>query len=387
MISFSGKSQEEKIELKSDLIVTSFPEKKEVEQLVTPKELQIEIVNINKIDKGVEVFAKAWRNGTRIGFGKDGSVEIERFRIFNPPIYVPDENGEYVREWDDDQGNHFIHRFREDPIEALLQVIEQNISVMKNVHDDSRIVEGKIGNTTSTFYPAAGANSPVDGYAFYDPTATTWALLHDFTGAATGADTTATTLTAMVQRGNASSGYKQIQRSHILFDTSTIPDGDTISSATISLFGTASGFQDALPAAGVNIYESTLPATNTVTVNDYDAFEGATSAATPLSTAKDLTTISQSAYEAFVLNATGIALINKTGISKFALRESTYDGANVAPGLGSGEFSRWQPSSADQAGTTQDPMLVVEHSGAVDTLLASSVSSVSFSKKVSVHAY
>src|SRR3990167_8130850 len=34
---------------------------------------------------GIELFARAWRGTQQLGFGSDGSVEIERFRIFNPP--------------------------------------------------------------------------------------------------------------------------------------------------------------------------------------------------------------------------------------------------------------------------------------------------------------
>src|SRR3990167_1069334 len=43
------------------------------------------------------------KRGTELrGFGADGSVEIERFRIYNPPILVDDPNGTIIREWTDE---------------------------------------------------------------------------------------------------------------------------------------------------------------------------------------------------------------------------------------------------------------------------------------------
>ena len=61
-------------------------------------DLDIEIIgDIKEIDGGIELFAKAWKDGKQLGFGKDGSVEIERFRFFNPPFLVGDVNGDIVR--------------------------------------------------------------------------------------------------------------------------------------------------------------------------------------------------------------------------------------------------------------------------------------------------
>ena len=104
----------------------------------------IEIVSIDAIDGGVQVFARAWDEKGQIGFGKDGSVEIERFRIYNPPILVDDPNGPIIREWQEkdlETGEMVTKQrtLREDPREAVLQVIEHNLSVMKNVHDDANI--------------------------------------------------------------------------------------------------------------------------------------------------------------------------------------------------------------------------------------------------------
>jgi len=128
--------------------------------------LELEIVEVNTIDGGIEVFARAWNDGNQIGFGEDGTVDIERFRIFNPPILVPDPLGDIVRVGADTDSSGIVYPtciFREDPEAALLESIKHTILVMKNKHDSSQIIVGRVGNTTSTFYPAAGAASPVDG--------------------------------------------------------------------------------------------------------------------------------------------------------------------------------------------------------------------------------
>ena len=85
-----GKSARERADIKAAEIVNSDP--KGTYQDATYG-LRIEIQSVAKIDGGVEVFARAWRGATPLGFGEDGSVEIERFRIFNPPVLVDDPNG------------------------------------------------------------------------------------------------------------------------------------------------------------------------------------------------------------------------------------------------------------------------------------------------------
>ncbi len=67
-------------------------------------------------------------------------------------------------------------------------------------------------------------------------------------------------------------------------------------------------------------------------------------------------------YNDFTLNAAGLAQITKGGISKFGLREVTYDVGNVDPNTvspGSDCYSYVVPKSSNQGGTTNDPKLVV----------------------------
>ena len=105
----------------------------------------IQPIEINGIP-GIEIFAKAWKGAKPLGFGENGSVEIERFRIFNPPILVDDPNGTVIREMDKDPEGKILpaRRLREDPIEAIRQSIAHTISLLGK--ENTGIVIGKIGN-------------------------------------------------------------------------------------------------------------------------------------------------------------------------------------------------------------------------------------------------
>src|SRR3989304_1790351 len=64
-----------------------------------------------------------------IGFGKDGSVETERFRFYNPPIMVDDPAGIIIRESTDMEGKITQRRLREDPAQAIKESLAHTIKV------------------------------------------------------------------------------------------------------------------------------------------------------------------------------------------------------------------------------------------------------------------
>ena len=230
-----GKTQAEKVILKSDAIVLAV-KKEKILQVGT----EIEIVDIQKMDGGVEVFARAWRDGSQIGFGADGSVDIERFRIFNPPLLVDDPTGLIVREGFFDDNCKFLvtnRHLREDPKEALLQVLAKMVGQVGKV--GASITPGLIGNTTSTFFSSAGAATPIDGFVQRSLATETWTQTRDGTG-------NLTNNSGDFQFGQgefcaACSNRYIINRNVLLFDTSSIPDADSISSASISVTSAATG--------------------------------------------------------------------------------------------------------------------------------------------------
>lgn len=353
----SNKTAKEKAKLKGQEIA-------KIKKLKKTKrgKYHIEIVDIKAIEGGVEVFARAWENGKQIGFGKDGSVDIERFRIINPPVLVDDPNGDIIREYIDEDGVTKQRKLREDPHEALLQSLEHTISVKKEKFNDSNIVKGKIGNTTSTFYPSAGSSSPVDGWGrVLDTSGQSWSVMRSLSATATGGDND-TSLYIGYQDDETNDEYTQIYRAITLFDTSSIPDTDAISSATYSLYG-----QGRVSSIGsnpnYNVYSASTASSSTLTNADFNI---GSFGFTQLATGIAHNSLSITGYNDWSLNASGISNISKTGVSKFgALLEG--DASNSAPGTtnnGSANLERMQFHSADASGTSNDPKLVVEHSAA-----------------------
>lgn len=319
---------------------------------INPETLEIEIVDVEPIEGGIQVFARAWSDGEQIGFGADGTVDIERFRIFNPPILVPDSAGEIASEIISPEGDVTFRLLREDLEAALLQSLGHTI--LQVGKDGSGIVTGKVGNTTSTFYSAAGAVSPVDGTSNYF-NSTSWATTRN---AATADSASATTTTMNLRNfyGNGNGAtFFTIHRAFHLFDTSAIPDADVISSATLSVYG----FSKTVAGAEERFYVvASTPASNAnVTTADYDQL-GA------VSFGVSGTTFSTTGYNDVTLNSSGLTDISKTSITKFGIR-GAYDFNNITPDAGNDYDLSYY--FADQAGTSTDPKLVVEHAAAAST--------------------
>ena len=146
------------------------------------------------------------------------------------PILVEDAiNGSIIRDNINFATKEITQRkLREDPIWAILETIAHNVKIVGKVN--ATIVKNKIGNTTSTFYPAAGAVEPVDGYVYRDVPLTSWADIRD--GAGTNVDVTYPVI--YIQK---LSNYTQLMRSIVCIDATAIADTDTIDSVTVSLWG------------------------------------------------------------------------------------------------------------------------------------------------------
>jgi len=328
-----------------------------------PGRLQIEIVKLEPIEGGVVVYARAFHRGRQIGFGEGGVVDIERFPIYNPPILVPDENGDIVRVGTGEDGQETAYRFREDPEEAILQVIEHNISVMTNIHGPKNIQPGRIGSTTSTFYAAAG-----DGFAWARKDS--WSDVVNSPNASTKSGSTSGQFSHIdtedpiyaVNWPDGSSGNHYGARLFFPFDTSALPDTDTISAATFSAWlnskALGSGGQAALQYA--RLVQSTQASGTAIVANDYGAVGSTAGSATDI----NVNAASTGAYQNLTLNSTGRGWISKTGYTKFALR-SGWDITNTQPSssnYANNNAGVWAMS--ETSGTTNDPKLVVEHATA-----------------------
>lgn len=216
---------------------------------------------------------------------------------------------------------------------------------------------------TSTFYPDPDAEtSSVDGrisattVGQASDTDACNSLVSNTSGSVVSA-TTPATLTVSINYITRTASYAgSLARIFLLFDTASLPDTASISSATLSVYVTAVNNGDNNGNDTVNVV-TTTPASNTDLVSaDYDNI-GSVSQAPD----KDLSTISTSAYNNFSLNATGIGNIAKTGVTKFGLRP----GDDIAGTCVLADTDNSVTMSmAEETGTSQDPKLEVVYTTA-----------------------
>lgn len=147
--------------------------------------------------------------------------------------------------------------------------------------------------------------------------------------------------------------YSRIHRGIFLFDTSSLDNTAVISAATMELY-VGAAVDNALGSNGSMSLVQSTPASNTGLANSDYGNVGDTLQATAIA----LSAISSSAYNAFTLNATGIASISLTGITKFGTRNEK-DRANSAPSWSSGAAEGMVCNYADSA--SNKPKLVVTY--------------------------
>lgn len=325
---------------------------------------------------GVSVFVRAWTpDGNQVGFGEDGSIDIERFRFFNPPILVPD--GTFQEAFDEEMGETVRQaNFREDVYEAIFLSLEQTIKVVKKSGPEN-ISSGKVGNTTSTFYPDANPETTsVDGYVRVTGKDESWAaIIAEATGTAANDGLASSTSFLRIFSTATTNHWNTVTRSIFLFDTSPIGT-DTVSAAVFSF--AASTKSDTLGAnPSANVYASAPASNTTLATGDFATFGSTAFCDTPLA----LSSVSTSGYNDFTLNATGRAAV-VNGITKLGLRW-VEDVSGSAPAWASLAASDITGYFADQTGTTSDPKLVVTHSSGGSTTNVSASENPSISESLS----
>lgn len=201
------------------------------------------------------------------------------------------------------------------------------------------------------FYPDASPESTsVDGYSQKADTqtssATAWANAR---GATTGDSADDSGTTGLVAASMALSGRNYtatIDRGFLLFDTSSIGSGATITAATLYVYISTVTNNDSAALAVVG----STPASNTAIVTaDFDQV-GTTRFASDWS----LAAFGGGGYVGFSLNASGLAAINKVGITKMGLRLDRDLDNSEPTGVNS---VTWR--TADYTGSTNDPYLSV----------------------------
>lgn len=348
-----GKTPTERASIKSKAI-----EKLNMAGKYTKENYEIEIIGeIKHIEingqHGIELFAKAWKDGKQIGFGKDGSVEIERFRIYNPPIMNEDPTGTIDQVFVNERtGIKTIKKLKEDLSATTKEYLTGIIKAVGK--ENTTIVKGKIGNTTSTFNPQTGeggANVSQDG-RLQARESVAWAATREDVTGVYDYGSTETAFRILIDDITASDF--RLYRAFVSFGTSALGT-DTISSAT---FVVRSANENTFSTAQVIVHTS-LATPATLATTDWISIDGMINAMTLNSNAVT-PTAGVGTDTTFTLNAAGLANINKTGTSQFAIVDNNSDALDV-------QYSGAEKSiyyvSAD-AGGAYIPRLIVVHEAA-----------------------
>lgn len=215
--------------------------------------------------------------------------------------------------------------------------------------------------TTTTFNPSSGNNSPMDGLVQSD-TNQSFSTAH---GNSTGTYASATDNTKAFAAGYSVSGEVQILKSVTCYDTSSIPDGASITAAseTVYLYGDSSftySYSGATYSAittrtGAEDYVTLVDYTgqqNTIGTGDYNTF-----GSTKFSDDLTFSSIAVDSNNTLPLNSSGMAHINKTGVTCFGMRNG-YDFDNSAYPSGT-NFQIWGNDSGST--TVTGPTFVSSH--------------------------
>ena len=247
---------------------------------------------------------------------------------------------EVIGFWSQDKGTGYI------PALEVTYTLGQPGDFYPNAHAESTSVDGVVGR-------GIGAGE-------------SWTTQR--TGAGTlHNDSETNSIVGIWSSNNVSAPWIQVQRGIILFDTSAIPDTAVISAATLGVYIT--GKDDSLSITpSFNIYGSTPAANNDLVNADYTQ-----TGTTAYSTAIPYASIVTSDWNVFTLNAAGLAALDITGISKFSLKEATYDAAGGTPAWSSSKTAYIAFDTADNVNLI--PYLTVTYSitGGTPTIVTTTI--------------
>lgn len=315
--------------------------------------VRIEIQSAKLIPGGLEIVARAWSGTDQLGFGKTGTIEWERIRVYPPRIRLPDGttrleliDGELVQ----------LDNFRADMAAATRLDLAHTIHLVGK--PSTSIIPGTISTTTSTFFPdPSPETTTVDGYARRSGVNETWATIR--AGNGTFSSDGSSPNIVRITSSATTDQWEGLFRLFHGFDTASIPDTDTIDAATFSFDATTKteGF-----TSSVSLVLGTLASNTAVAAADYQGTVGnVTRQATDVTLASIVT--AGTTYTDMVLNATGRGNINKTGVTNLGLKMN-HDVDDSPPTWAASTASILGTASAEVADTTSDPKLVVTHAAA-----------------------
>jgi len=211
---------------------------------------------------------------------------------------------------------------------------------------------------TTSFYPDPNPETTsVDGFTVRIPPGGLgegWATIRN--GAGTTPNDSSSFTTTGWGAHNVSNEWRNIYRSVFLFDTTPVDTGSTISAATLGVYLSSRNTPTDTDATKRELrVVSSSPASNTALVAaDYGTFGTTTLGSIAFAS----TTVG--AMNTITLNGTGISHVTKGGISKFGTRIGA-DIDNTAPTWGSFDQGKYDLSTAEASGTSNDPTLTLTY--------------------------
>lgn len=327
----------------------------------------IEVIDTAPINDGVQVSVKAFASGKQLGFEKNGTIEIEKVNFHNPSTLVPDLSGPIRSESKAKDGTIIYDYWRDDAVEALQWML--NDFVARTGKQSSNIIPGSIGHTTDVYYPDPNPESTsVDGAIAAENAVFSVAQLLTSGSSAEYHDTT-----DYADTYYSGSTYT-IWRGYFAFDTSSLPDTDTIDSATFSLYVISKFDVDDDGNDYIGLYQSTQASNTTLGVDDYNNCGDNVTNPTEGATNQDMTGMATGAMVDWPLNTTGKGWVVNNGVTKLCIREG-HDAVNDTPGNTSGQDQGIYYRLADFTGTVTDPTLTIVHSAGGGSSSTSSSSS------------
>jgi len=216
-----------------------------------------------------------------------------------------------------------------------------------------------LGFDTLTVYPDPHTETTtVDGRVYRSGVNEAFATI--IAGAGTGVgDAAADNIVCNLAASATSNQFAQLIRGVFLFDTSALGASD-ISAATLSLNGGATELggvkTNGLGSPDLHIAGATTASNTALSNSDYANVGGTSFGSVTYANIQAV-----DSYTDWSLNASGIANISKSGVSKFSLRHSWDINGSFTGTWASGAASHFGFRLAETAGTTKDPKLVVTY--------------------------
>lgn len=218
---------------------------------------------------------------------------------------------------------------------------------------DKFVPELSFGFTTLTAYPDPDPETDTfDGKAFRNYTGgETFADIRSGNGTNNYDDED---ISNFIQAASITDEFSSLYRGQMLFDTSDIGSSSTISSAVFT--GRGRTKDTGLDAMGCNICNCSTSSTTSGSNSDFE-----NTGWTAYSTAISGSSFTAGSDHDFTLNSTGLAAIDKSGITYIGFAGEWDMDGTFGGTWSSGAYSRSSLHSADQGGSSYGPKLVVTY--------------------------